>query len=255
MAAIVAFHDLESLGSPCDNRMLKTFYMGARKLLSKPVTQKKPMTKAILRKIINTCISADLLSCADVMSTRPIHYWRHALFETFAFLCAARFDDLSRLDISHVTVTPTHLSLYFPNRKNDPFSAGHTSLIKVTGGLYCPGKLFRGYLHVLGPNYVGPLFPTIVKIRKTFAFGVTRASYAAIRNVQLKLLTLLDLPAGQIGLHSARRGAVPFLKKQRHSDTHITIFVGWSEKLLMVDRYDDDLRQTARLLLSASLSI
>ena len=50
-AAISAFHKLKGFFSPCADPRVAAFLEGARRTFSKPVKQKKPITKEILKNL------------------------------------------------------------------------------------------------------------------------------------------------------------------------------------------------------------
>ena len=253
-SAITAFHELESHPSPCGHQV-KVFITGAKKSLGKPVNQKTPFTKDILISILQHCFSTDMFHSPPF--NQPLNLWRQGIFEMFAFLAMARYDDLSYVTTSHISFTDNGIQLFFPKRKNDQLKKGHTVLLHITDGPYCPLKVIKKYFALLSPNscYEGHLIPAISLRNGVYkATPDTPASYPAIRNCQINVLSHLNLDPSIYALHSGRRGGVTH-SSISNSTEDVCSVGGWAASSSMPARYNANYRLAANKAVSSSLAL
>jgi hypothetical protein len=248
-ASISAYHEKGGFVSPSTDKLVRNFVTGVKKSMSKPITRKQPMSKEILRRLVTHCLSTDLYSENLV---QPIKLWREAMFEVYAFLGMARLDDLLNVEIKNISFTQTHVTVFCPKRKNDSLNRGHSLLMQITVGIFCPMKLLDKYVRRLsggGPGYRGPLLPFLKQER----VEARPASYAQIRNVQFSALTALKLNPKLFGCHSGRRGSCKASKTAGMTERQVQIAGGWSENSSTPEIYDDNHDHAAKFAVSASL--
>jgi hypothetical protein len=251
-AAISAHHEKGGFVSPCLNKLIRNFVTGVKKTKSKPVVRKDPITKDILKRIVTHCLGTDLY--AEVL-TQPLPLWREAVFELMAFLGMARLDDLQHVRMAHVSMTASHMTIFCPHRKNDSLNRGHSLLLKITGGIFCPKRIFDLYLRRLSSSsiqYAGALLPSLS--RGKMVVGKT-ATYTQIRSTQSLVLSALKLDPKVFGCHSGRRGSCKASKAAGRTDRQVQIAGGWSENSSTPEIYDDDHDHAAKFAVSDSLAL
>ena len=124
-AAISAKHQVCLLPSPCTSVSIRLFIKATKRLLNKPSTQKKAMSKPVLVKILRFSVGHDVnLHIGTFLVS--LEDWRYATFEFIAFLTISRFSDLQSLKFSDIKIYKHFATIFFAKRKNDQGGKGHT---------------------------------------------------------------------------------------------------------------------------------
>ena len=234
-AAISAFHKIRGLPSPCADSRVGALLEGARRTFSKPVTQKTPLTKEIIRDLWEQEVGSDM--GGSILS------WRNCWLVNLMFRTCARFADVRRLKRDNFRFEPSGLSVFFQFRKNDQRGNGHTIKILKSDSKWCFVKLTKLYFDKLA-NLRGkkksPVIPKILRTRRKGELSVyphVCATYNACRTEFYESLTRIDQDCDKFGLHSAKIGGVVHLRNAGISWRSINDHVGWAKNSVMPERY------------------
>ncbi|ESO93409.1 hypothetical protein LOTGIDRAFT_161981 [Lottia gigantea] len=137
--SIKYIHDLASLHSPTDDKLVINILESAKRKLSKPVQKKSPVTVELLDMIYEK-----LTECPNLYNLRTIC----CLLLAFAgFLRSAELLNISRTDI---VFHESYKLLFIEKSKTDMYRDGAWLPIAKTGGKLCPVVSLIKYLNASG---------------------------------------------------------------------------------------------------------
>lgn len=197
-------HDLQLLDNPCDSKFVQMTYAGSKRMLSKPVVKKKPMTKDILTKIVDFYFPTDVFT--NLLKLRV------CTMCILGFAGFLRFNELSSLQMRDITFFEDHISLFIKKSKTDQIKTGSEVLIAKTFSKLCPVLWLNRYIAASGHTLHSTeyLF-TKVRFHKSLGKHVladtfTPLSYTRAREIFQEALTHIGEDKASYGLHSLRSG-------------------------------------------------
>ena len=128
-------HKALNMPNPCQNEMTCTGREAAKRLLSKPVIKKQPVTPRDLKKLV-----AHLRRETNLLKMRTL---------TMAVLSYAgffRYDEVSRLRLKDIQFKAIYLKIYVKSSKTDQYKSGAWVHIARTNRSTCPYRILRAYL-------------------------------------------------------------------------------------------------------------
>ena len=196
--ALTWVHSLAGLDSPTDRPFVQATLQGLRRMWSKPVQKRKPMTTEIL---------ADMVQ--DTNRQLSLSNLRLTAFSLLAFAGFLRFDEAIHIRACDVKTSVDMAKISLPRSKTNQFRQGHEVLIVRTGTATCPVAMLECYMAAaeIAPASELFLFQGICKGKdgeKLRASGCL--SYTTVREFFRKKLVDLGHSSEGFGLHSLRAG-------------------------------------------------
>jgi hypothetical protein len=165
-----------------------------------------------------------------------------------AYFLFARFDDVSRLRRSDLTIesSPTlHLRVHLSGGKTDQGGQGFWRYVSPNSENLdlCPVRLTSLYLLRLGADPSGYLVARtqLTTGRHLILDGRYRLPYSHARQDFRNLLTALGLDPNKYSEHSARRGAVTSASNAGLSNKTLQDLVGWKSSNMLKLYFDRSL--------------
>ena len=120
-----------------------------------------------------------------------------------------RADELLNMSISDIIISPEHMQITVPKRKNDQFREGHSLYLNRSGKVTCPVAITEKLLALLPKSDTSlPLIRRIVNSKSTQKFHEKKGvSYSTIRDDFKKFLKPFVSDVRAFGLHSIKSGA------------------------------------------------
>ena len=192
-------HKTLNLPNPCESNTVKTIKEAAKRILSKPVIKKQPVSPDNLREL-----TKKLGKSAELVQMRTL---------TMALLSYAgffRYDEVHRIRREHINFLSRYMKIFVPSSKRDQHNVGDYVYIARTGRSTCPYKALRKYLGMA----------KITRSDKVYVFrAATRTkagaylkqinwpiSYTTARKNILSAIDSIGLNKKLFGTHSFRRG-------------------------------------------------
>ena len=198
--AIKWAHELAGLRDPCNSFLVKSTAQGARRVLSRQVVKKEPITPDMLHRLVEKFgLSSNLYDLRTV-----------AMCLT-AYCGFLRFSELVNLRCCDVEFHEDHLSLFIEKSKTDQFREGRWIFIAKLDSVACPVRILRKYLTSakLDTSDDGFLFRQLTYCKSTKSYKIRNTgemSYTRAHELLIEKLVALGLNPTQFGLHSLRAG-------------------------------------------------
>ena len=188
-------HRALGLQNPCDSSTVTMLREAAKRILSKAVRKKEPLSPKDLRAL------AQRLRFGTLIDLRTLTV---AVLSYAGFL---RFDEVSTLRANHITFEPGYVRLFIDHSKTDQHNEGREVLIAKIGSFACPVGVLRSYMKRARVTK-GFIFRPLQSTRGTHVLRKAdkSISYSTLRSDMLKALADLGLDKSKFGLHSLRRG-------------------------------------------------
>lgn len=171
---------------------------GARKILSKPITKKEPITVDIMKKLYDHYgISSDL---SDLRI--------YCMF-SLAFAGFLRFNELVNIRFADFTFFDSYVQISIPKSKTDIFRQGNKLLIARTGKETYPVVCLENYIRISKiANKEEFLFRALQYKKGKHLLSTCNkpTSYSRVRELFLTSLDKIGLDKSKFGLHSLRSG-------------------------------------------------
>lgn len=120
-------HNYHFLKNPYEEKFAIFTVVGARKMLSKPITKTEPITGDIMKELYDHYgVSSDL---SDLRI--------YCMFSS-AFAGFLRFNELVNICFADLTFFDSHVQIFIPKSKTSIFRQGNKLLIASTGKETCP---------------------------------------------------------------------------------------------------------------------
>ena len=193
-------HNIYDLPNPCDNPSVSLVLESAKRLLSKPVVKKEPITPEMLSMICNVYASGQ--ANLSQLRTAAICVTAFAGFLRYCEIAGLRCCDVKLCGDSHV-------QLYIVKSKTDVYRDGAKVLLAKTGLNTCPYTLLSRYIQVaaIDQSCELPFFRNLhADSRGKYSLRPQGISYSTARSLVLGAITKIGYPAHQYGLHSLRSG-------------------------------------------------
>lgn len=191
-------HSLRSLSDPTDNTFVTNLLESAKRLLSKPVSKKQPVTTDMLIELCSLYTDS-----SDVIVVRDL------CMILIGFTAFLRFDELSKIRCKDIKIYENYFSIFIHSSKTDQYRCGNEVVISKGNSVACPYNMLLRYLSISNQSTQDDRF----LFRPCFRSGSMckliykdkPLSYTRSRECLLDRLRLVsgDL---NIGLHSLRSG-------------------------------------------------
>ena len=189
-------HKTLGLPNPCDSGTVQALKEAAKRILSKPVRKKEPITPSDLRKMAKHLADASLLD----LRTLTV-----ALLSYAGFL---RFDEVSKIRSEFISFRPSYVKIFIDKSKSDQHKVGDYVVIAKTGSATCPVEALKKYLFKAKVGRKGYIFRGMQKVRNGHVLrrADKAVSYSSLRRDILGAVSRIGLEKSRFGLHSMRRG-------------------------------------------------
>ena len=191
-------HKTLNLCNPCDSHMVRTVKEAAKRVLSKPVVKKEPMSPYNLKRLVTK-----LKHNTDLLKMRTLTL---ALVSYAGFL---RYDEASRIRRSDIVFERGYMKIFIEWSKVDKYRKGAWVYVARTCKQTCPYYTLREYLYIANIPDDSSEFIFRGCTRRTSGLtlkGKTPLSYTRARETILEAIASIGLNRKRFGLHSFRRG-------------------------------------------------
>ena len=122
-------------GNPVDSTLSRNIVEASKRVFSRPVRKKEPITPDMIRRI---CIKFAYEGC-------NLSGLRTALIFVLGFYGLFRVNELLDMQASDIVVFDDHLEINVKHSKTDQYRQGNIEFISKSGGLACPHSLLTRY--------------------------------------------------------------------------------------------------------------
>jgi integrase len=176
---------------------------GGKRLLSKPIVKKKPITPEILGQIVDRFPHVDNLYNSRLVCMLLIGY--------AGFF---RYDELVHLRMSDINFheSGSHVEIRVEKSKTDIYRQGNIVVIARTGTRLCPVCYLEQYLAAVGLTYKSDefIFRAVSFLKKDNVYRLCKSNkpltYTRARELLLAALKSVGVDHKEYGLHSLRSG-------------------------------------------------
>ena len=196
----------------------------------------KPVTPANMRSFYDLCNTATPL------------VWHHRLM-AIMLLCYTgflRIGECITIQVNHLAFTPSHLTIFCPQRKGDRYRlGGEVFIARLPGSLLCPVAYLENYLKEL-PRLLpeDPIFPSWTKPNEAI-------SYTTVRKHMAVIFKASGLGSAGLRTHSFRVGGATEAHNAGISDADAAKHGSWKDLLTYhgyVEPVVDDLLKVSQSL-------
>ncbi|CAL5224725.1 g7457 [Coccomyxa viridis] len=201
-AAIAAFHSFASQPEVTTAPIVNAIREHAKRKLPDGVNKKEPLP---WEKVEEVC---KLLAERPASSGR-LRNLSLAAAISLGFCGFLRYDDLSRLTVEQITVSPDleSLEIRLGTRKNSPYRSGGDITVTAVNGFADPVQLVAILIRHAGlVDGSRPLFSAVTRCQGREVYGSTPISYGCLRVAMLEVFLEVGLPKEKFGTHSMRSG-------------------------------------------------
>jgi integrase len=224
LAALAKWHNEQGFPDPTKAPLVKTILKGIRRLHPAVEKQAKPLQLEQL-EIVDTWLrhQAENSESDAVTQLRCI---RDRALLLLGFWRGFRSDELCRLRVDHVTLTPGEgLTLYLPTSKGDRHNQGRTFRAPALCAL-CPVEAVNAWLTLIGRTE-GPLFS---RIDRWGRLSETPMNPGSINKWLRELFAKAGVPKSeQYSSHSLRRGFAGWANANQWDVKTLMQYVGWRD--------------------------
>ena len=241
-------HTLSLKPNPCKDNFVSLILEGGKRMLSRPINKKEPITTDILLKLVNfykkSCTLPNLRTCAMCL---------------LGFSGFLRFSELSNIRFSDLIWHDNYLEIKIRQSKTDIYRRGNSIIIGKTGNDLCPLFWLRKYISEAGfdndpDNFV---FTAVNYFKSTGSYKVTNTrkalSYTRCREVLLSALEDIGLDSSKYALHSLRSGGASAAAGNNVPDRLLKVHGRWSSDKAKDGYIKDSLQQ--KILVSLNLGL
>lgn len=225
LAALAQWHQSQGFADPTKAPLVKKVLKGIVELHPTQEKQAKPLQLETLETI---CQWLELqIGQAREQAPSSVNLCvllRNKALLLIGFWRAFRSDELCRLRIEHITVTPGEgMTLYLPRTKTDVAGRGVTHRVPVLSRL-CPVTAYLDWLHHAGLQN-GPVFRKISQNGKLSEKALNPRSIIPLLRQFFLASGITD--AEQYSSHSLRRGFASWAGAQQWDLKSLMAYVGW----------------------------
>ena len=202
--SINRYHDISLHPNPCEDNLVKLTYEGGKRLLSRPVNKKEPITVDILDKLMKK-FGNDTLNLSNL---------RICTLCLLGFSGFFRYSELAEIKLKDLNFSETHVEIKLCKSKTDVYRKGSSVIIAKTGNNLCPVSWLNRYIETakFTPGSDEFLFTTVQFCRKLGVYKISNRysplSYTRAREILLDALSAIGLDKTKYCLHSLRSGGV-----------------------------------------------
>ena len=131
-------HKILGLPNPCSSPIVQGLKEAAKRLLSRPVRKKEPLTPRDLRKLYKNVKDSSLIDLRTLTAV------------TISYAGFLRYDEVSRIRREHIQFKGTHMTIFLDSSKPDQYNVGDLVHVAATGRSTCPVSVMRRYLEKAG---------------------------------------------------------------------------------------------------------
>lgn len=242
-------HDLiphGAQGNPVDTALNHNLVQASKRMFSRPVNKKEPITPDMIRRI---CVKF-------AHEGSNLSGLRTALLFVLGFNGLFRINELLDLQASDILVHDDHLEINVRSSKTDQFRQGNKVFIAKSGGVTCPHSLLSRYFSAasIDLNSSAYIFRTLQPHRKdgSYTLGPRRLSYTRCRELVKESLLAIGINSVSYSTHSLRSGGATFiannLAKSGSSDRLLMLHGRWksesAKNMYVKDSLDSRLQLT-----------
>ena len=245
------YHDLNICENPCDSKILHMLMEGGKRILSKSIKKKEPITPEILEKIIN--------KYGQDQSEHNLSSVRICTFVLLGFAGFLRFNELANLRVRDISFHDLYMSVTIEKSKTDVYRRGNNVLIASTGNKTCPVFWLKKYLQLAGISNKPDdfIFRSVRYFKSTNCYKLcdknVHISYTRARELLIEALNSVGLNGKNFGLHSLRSGGATSAAERGVSDRLLKIHGRWKSDFSRDNYIKDSLEN--RLCVSKNLKI
>ena len=228
-------HTMAGWPDPVHTLLISRVLQSARRQLSQPIQRKKPITKAILKRIgVNLCGSERLQDRLVLV----------VLFLGFSGIL--RWSDMSCICADDVLFRRDYMAVFIAKRKNDQMRKGHWVFVKRWKGQLCPVKFTERLIHCGG--LVGKA-KLLGRVRGSGAnqYISGKMTYSRARELIRAVLVQAGVNASEYGLHSLRSGGASIAIAAGLPDRLVKRQGGWKSDSAMVNYFQESLPSLLRV--------
>lgn len=217
------FHDFNFKHNPCSDKFLGLIYEGGRRLLSKPINKKEPITPDILRKIV--------LKFGDHNNLKKL---RVVVLFLLGFSGFLRYSELSNIKMNNIEFQVSHVKIRIDKSKTDLYRRGNSVVIAATGTDLCPVFWLNKYINLaeLSKNSDSYIFRALSFMKSKDVYKLCNVnsplSYTRAREILLESLSDIGLDKLKFGLHSLRSGGASTGANRGVSDRLLKVHGRWA---------------------------
>ena len=195
-------HRIAGLHDPTTDFLPKMVKEAAACILGHGSNQKKPVSAALVKKIVDKFVKFD----------SSLNDLRLAALVLLCYTGFLRFDEVSRLRFCDIHFNADHVKLFIESSKTDIYREGNWVFIAVLGGSYCPVNILKKYLAKAGfsgysDRYIFRAISRHKHVHKRVLVKANSAiSYNTVRSVVLSAFTAVGEDCAHFGTHSMRAG-------------------------------------------------
>ena len=240
-------HSLSLKSNPCQDNFISLILEGGKRMLSKPINKKEPITTDILLKLVNfykqNCNLLNLRTCVMCL---------------LGFSGFLRLSELSNIRFSDLTWHDNYLEIKIHKSKTDIYRRGN-SIIGKTGNELCPLFWFKKYISQAGFNDDPEnfLFTAVNFFKSLGSYKVSNTrkalSYTRCREILLSALEDIGLDSSKYALHSLRSGGASAAASNNVPDRLLKVHGRWSSDRAKDGYIKDSLQQ--KILVSLNLGL
>ncbi|XP_056016259.1 uncharacterized protein LOC125658242 [Ostrea edulis] len=219
------YHDCNMCSNPCDQKILHMLMEGGKRILSKPIQKKDPITPEILEQIISKYGND---SCKNDLSNVRV-----CTMVLLGFAGFFRFNELSNLRVRNISFHALFMSVHLESSKTDVYRRGNDVLIASTGKSTCPVFWLKHYLQLASITEKPDdfIFRSIRFYKSSKRYKLCEInkpiSYTRAREILLSALSSIGLNSKLFGLHSLRSGGATSAASSGVSDRLLKIHGRW----------------------------
>ena len=192
-------HNKADLEDPCKSNLISKMRLGAKKMLSKPISKKDPISPDMLK----TTVSYFGQEKKNLMN------WRFICMCLLGYYGFFRFSEISNIKRSDIKIFDNRLEIYVAQSKTDKFKEGAWTVIAATEDSVCPKDTLRHYLTLAKFSDTSDefIFRNIIKYGTSYKLHKNKKlSYSRAREILLQNLEKNGFSKSCFGLHSMRSG-------------------------------------------------
>jgi len=238
------FHDMCDVKSPTDSRLVANVLESAKRILSKPVVKKEPITADILFAMYSRLYSESNLKTQRIICACLVAY--------AGFMRSA---ELLQIKLCDIVFSDEYMSIFMESSKTDKYRDGSWIMIAKTGTVLCPVVnllKYIGWANFCDEDFV---FCNISKAKDKYIVRKTNKhmSYSNLRDEFLWALTPHVTDIKRYCLHSLRSGGATAAANGNVRDRLFKRHGRWVSETAKDGYVKDDLRE--RLSVSLALGL
>lgn len=196
---------------------------GARKILSKPVKKKEPVTIEVMKMLYTQFGNSQELAKIRI----------YCMF-SLAFSGFLRFNELVNIRFKDIRFCPSHVELFIPRSKTDIFREGNKLYIARTNKNTCPVACLKNYIKVANILEADEFLFRAMQFRKgahCLSSCNKPISYCTVRELFKSSLESIGVEKEKFVLQSLRSGGATSAANNLVPDRLFKIHGRWNRKM------------------------